>query len=159
MSTHAKGWLLVGVQGLLLVALVVLPWRPLGADGPLPVWLSLVGVAVALAGVGFGVAGAATLSTALTPTPVPKPGESLRTNGVYAVVRHPLYTSVLTTAIGFTLAVGSWWQVAVCVCLAGFFGYKSRWEDAMLAERFGSQWQDYRSTTPAIIPLTRLDRR
>lgn len=158
-NQHSKGWLLVGIQALLLVALVVLPWRPLGSDGPLPVWFSLVGVAVMAAGVGFGLAGAATLSSALTPTPVPKPGETLRTSGAYAIVRHPLYTSVLTVAVGFTIAVGSWWQLAVCCCLAIFFGFKSRWEDSMLAERFGDQWQDYRRATPAIVPLLRLGRR
>lgn len=85
--------------------------------------------------------------------------ETLRTSGAYAIVRHPLYTSVLTVAVGFTIAVGSWWQLAVCCCLAIFFGFKSRWEDSMLAERFGDQWQDYRRATPAIVPLLRLGRR
>lgn len=159
MSKHTKGWLLVGVQGLLLLALVILPWRTLGSDGPLPVWVSLLGVLIAMVGVGLGLAGAVALSTALTPTPVPKPGESLRTSGVYAIVRHPLYTAVLTTAVGFTVAVGSWWQVAVCGCLAAFFGLKSRWEDALLAQRFGAEWQTYRRSTPAIIPFARSDRR
>lgn len=142
----------MAIQAALLVALVVLPWRSLGAQGALPIWVSVLGLLVVLTGAAFGVAGAATLSTALTPTPVPKEGETLRTSGAYRIVRHPLYTSVITVAIGFTLAVGSWWQVVVCVVLFAFFTFKSRWEDSMLASRFGQDWRDYARTTPAIIP-------
>jgi protein-S-isoprenylcysteine O-methyltransferase Ste14 len=137
------------------VALVVLPWRTVGSADALPPWVSALGVLLALAGLAFGLAGAVALSTALTPTPVPKEGEVLRTNGAYRIVRHPLYTSVLTAAVGFTLAVGSWWQVGVCAALAVFFAYKSRWEDSMLAERFGDEWRAYARRTPGIIPLAR----
>ena len=53
------------------------------------------------------------LGTALTPTPVPQEGAALRTSGIYAVVRHPIYVGILVAALGFALAVGSIWQVVL----------------------------------------------
>lgn len=95
---------------------------------------------------------ARTLSSALTPTPVPMAGEALRTDGVYRWVRHPIYSSVLLAAVGYTIAVGSWWQVGVCALLTVFFVAKARWEDTMLREAHGAAWSDYQRHTGALLP-------
>ena len=152
MSRQTRGWLLVGVQFVLLLLLVVTPWRvslaELSTTNPL-VW---IGGALILAGMAVAVAGLTHLGSALSANPVPLPAAGLRTSGVYAVVRHPIYSGILLAAIGFTLAVGSWWQVLVTVVLTLFFTGKSRWEDAMLAEEYGTTWQAWASRTGAIVP-------
>ena len=134
------------------MALVALPWRT-PADGLWPPgpW-QLLGTVLIVAAVAFALLAMSHLSTALTPTPVPRPNGTLRTHGAYRIVRHPIYSSLLLAAVGFTLAVGSWWQVAVTVALAVFFTLKSRWEDAMLAERFGDEWRAYARRTGALAP-------
>lgn len=149
MNRQALGWTAVAVQFLLLAVLVLLPRRSVELWPP--AWPVLVGVALAgLAGV-FGLVALVQLSTALTPTPVPLPDQSLRTGGVYRVVRHPIYTAVLGVALGFTIAIGSWWTAACWLVLVAFFVVKSRWEDRMLAERFGEQWIAYAAATPALV--------
>lgn len=151
-TQEVKGWLLVGLQALLLVALVTLPWRT-SPDSVWPpsVWLVIGGLLI-LAGVAFALLAMSHLSTALTPTPVPREGQTLRTRGAYRVVRHPIYSAILLASVGFTVAVGSWWQVGVTAALAVFFTLKSRWEDTMLAERFGDEWRAYACRTGALVP-------
>lgn len=151
-TRQTGGWLLVAVQFALFVLLVVLPWRVAPADlstsNPL-IWL---GVALIVAGLVVALAGLTRLGSALSANPVPLPAAGLRTSGVYAVVRHPIYSGILLSAIGFTVAVGSWWQVVVTVGLGVLFTGKSRWEDAMLAEEYGTAWQEWAHDTGAIVP-------
>ena len=146
MTRRTLGWLLVAVQVVLIVALLLVPHRA-------PFALSLViGVVLGLGAVGFGIAAFSTLGSALTPTPVPVDGAGLRTDGPYRLVRHPIYTAVLLLAAGFTIAVGTWWTVAALVVLAAFFIGKSRWEDRLLHERYGTEWEMWANHTGGLLP-------
>jgi protein-S-isoprenylcysteine O-methyltransferase Ste14 len=140
------GWVLVVVQFVLLAVLVFLPWRS-------PTLLSLaVGVPLAAAGILLGLLASRRLGSALTPTPVPIQGAGLRTDGVYARVRHPIYSAVLLLALGFIVAVGSWWTAACGVVLLLFFVLKSRWEDRLLQAEYGAEWDAWAARTGALIP-------
>lgn len=155
MNRTTLGWIAVAVQGLLLLALIFAPTR----RSPSALWppdvLGVVGVLIVIAGVGLLVVAARALSSALTPNPVPLAGQTLRTTGVYALVRHPIYSAVLLIALGYTIALGSWWQVGVCLALVVFFTVKARWEDTLLADQYGSQWQVWSSRTGALLPRLR----
>lgn len=149
------GWVLVGVQGLLLVALLVLPWRrPLESLWPPDVAL-VVGVIVLIAGLAIVVVGLLSLGSALTPTPVPMSDAALRTHGPYRYVRHPIYSGILLGGLGFVIAVGSWVQVVVWFVLLVFFVGKSTWEDHMLADRHGVRWYEYADRVGGLVPRVR----
>lgn len=152
MTKTASGWVLVGVQALLLLALVIAPSRRGLPDLWPPDFAGVVGVLLITAGVVVGVLAARELSTALTPTPVPREGEQLRTSGVYAWVRHPIYTAVLLLALGYTIAVGGRWQLLTTALLAVFFVAKARWEDSLLSAEHGAEWEEYQRRTSALIP-------
>lgn len=152
MSKTTSGWTLVGVQALLLLALFVAPARRGLAQLWPPDAAAIIGVLLMAMGVVIGLLAARTLSSALTPTPVPRAGEGLRTSGVYAWVRHPIYTAVLLAALGYTVAVGGRWQLLTTALLAVFFVAKSRWEDSLLAAEHGAQWEEYQRSTSALIP-------
>jgi protein-S-isoprenylcysteine O-methyltransferase Ste14 len=140
------GWVLVVVQFLLLIALVLMPWRT-----PTAISVALGGLLIG-AGVALGMIAFRQLGRALTPNPVPLPGAGLRTDGVYARVRHPIYSAVLLLALGFIVAVGSWASAAVGVLLLVFFLLKSRWEDRLLAAEYGQAWDVWAKRTGALIP-------
>jgi protein-S-isoprenylcysteine O-methyltransferase Ste14 len=149
----AVGWMLVSLQFLLLIALLVVPWRrSVFALWP-PDVTAVIGVAFFIAGIVICVLALARLGSALTPTPVPLRGMTLRTNGIYGWVRHPIYSGLLLSGLGFTIAVGSVWQVFVWVLLVVFFVGKSMWEDLLLSEVHGVTWYEYADRTGGLIPM------
>jgi len=151
MSTGARGWSLVVVQGVLLVGLVLMPRR---SASVIPV---VIGIMLIAAGLLLLIASFRRLGNALTATPVPIEGAGLRTTGVYAWVRHPIYSAVLLMVLGYLIAVGSplGWGWGVLIVL--FFWAKSRWEDRLLESEYGAEWTTWSRTTGALVP--RLDRR
>ncbi|MEJ2217722.1 MAG: isoprenylcysteine carboxylmethyltransferase family protein [Gemmatimonadota bacterium] len=79
------------------------------------------------------------------------PGHLLQ-EGVYGVIRHPRYASVILGTVGFALAVnytGAYVVEAVSLLLL--------WpvvvlEERELAARFGPEYEAYRRRTPALLP-------
>jgi protein-S-isoprenylcysteine O-methyltransferase Ste14 len=146
MRRGTVGWLLVVVQFLLLLVLILLPWRS-------PSALSIiVGIVLAAAGALLGLVAGRRLGRALTPTPVPVEGAGLRTDGPYRWVRHPIYSAVLLMVAGYVVAIGSIWTAACAVVLLVFFLLKSRWEDGLLHEQYGDQWTAWAARTGALTP-------
>lgn len=80
----------------------------------------------------------------------------LVTNGPYAVVRHPMYTSFLLMFGGFGLLTGN---VPLALLLLGsqawVLGVRLGREEAQLAELFADEWERYRASTGAVIPRLR----
>jgi len=147
MGRGTVGWTLVVAQFALLVVLLALPWRT-------PSTLSVVvGAVLVASGVTLGLIAGRRLGRALTPTPVPISGAGLRTDGVYRRVRHPIYSAVLLGVLGFVVAVGSAWSLAWGALILLFFWAKSRWEDSLLHEAYGDEWQRWAATTGALVPL------
>ena len=144
------GWVLVGVQALLLILFVLLPKRR-SLFAP-PDFLDVLGIILMVGGLAIVIVSLVSLGAALTPTPVPQESAALRTKGIYSLVRHPVYSGILIAALGFTLAVGSIWQVVAWVALAVFFYAKAFWEDRLLAEKHGVAWFDYADHVSSFIP-------
>ncbi|MFM1964467.1 MAG: hypothetical protein RL134_192 [Actinomycetota bacterium] len=144
------GWALVAAQVILLILFIVMPKRR-SLFAP-PDFLDVLGVILMIGGLSIVLIGLVSLGAALTPTPVPQESAALRTGGIYAVVRHPVYSGILVAALGFTLAVGSIWQVLLWVALAAFFYAKAFWEDRLLAEKHGVAWFDYADHVSSFIP-------
>ncbi len=142
----ALGWLLVCVQVLVFLGFLLLPWR---APNALPL---IVGLALIVIGIAVVIATFKSLGNALTATPVPRAGAALRTHGVFAVVRHPIYSGLLLALLGFVVAVGSWWSLVWWVISILFFWGKYRWEDSLLAAKHPGEWEIWAQGTPALIP-------
>lgn len=147
------GWLLVFVQLVIFIGFVVIPMREPDGLGV------AVGSIVIVLGFGFLVWAFISLGSALTANPVPLEHATLRTDGAFAVVRHPIYTALLIGLLGFVILMGTWWTLAWWVVAFLFFWGKSHWEDAMLQEKFGDSWIQWAIITPALIPLTRFRRK
>ena len=92
MSERTTGWTFVGVQALLLVGLLVIPWPTHVTN---PGWLDVAASVCFWAGVALAIAAGFVLGRSLTATPVPLEHATLRTSGPYRWVRHPIYTGVV----------------------------------------------------------------
>jgi protein-S-isoprenylcysteine O-methyltransferase Ste14 len=77
-------------------------------------------------------------------------------SGPYGLVRHPIYTSMLCVlwGIGFMAASPLLFVVATALFLAGT-EIRVRVEDRLLAARFAEQFEEYRRSTRAYLPLLR----
>ena len=76
--------------------------------------------------------------------------------GPYALVRHPIYSSLLAI-LGSTLCLLTPWPWAL-VSLAIFVAgteIRVHAEDNLLASRFGEQFTDYKRNVPAYVPFVR----
>jgi protein-S-isoprenylcysteine O-methyltransferase Ste14 len=147
------GWLLVSVQVVVFIVFALLPTRSPS------VFTSFIGITIIFGGLVFLVWAFKSLGDALTANPVPLSHASLRTRGAFRVVRHPIYTGLLIALLGYVILMGSWWTLAWWVISVLFFLGKSRWEDSLLAAKYGAAWQMWAGNTPALLPFIRFRRR
>ena len=111
----------------------------------------LLAVGLLVIAAAIGLAGAIALGGNLTPFPKPDPRAMLVQHGVYAVVRHPLYASVLLGALGWALAWASSPALALAVALGLFLKAKADREERWLRERF-PEYADYARRVRQLIP-------
>jgi len=148
MRRGLTGWLLVGVQALLIAAVVL---TPQGSSWPTPTWVVRTGWAISSVGAAWAIWAAFGLGDRLTPTPVPRDGGELRTDGPYAHVRHPIYSGVLMIVVGIALRTGNMLGLALTVVTVGFFHAKAAFEERLLTERFPG-YRAYADVTPRFVP-------
>ena len=81
--------------------------------------------------------------------------ELVRT-GPYAIVRHPIYASLLSMLLA-TIALLTPWPRAIISLVFFVIGteIRVRTEDRLLASRFGEEFEKYRKSVPAYVPLVR----
>jgi protein-S-isoprenylcysteine O-methyltransferase Ste14 len=77
-------------------------------------------------------------------------------SGPYAVVRHPIYASLLwlILATGLLLSLWQWLVAGLALCVAGN-EVRVRTEDRLLESRFGKEFLEYRKQVPAYLPFVR----
>jgi len=116
-----------------------------------PTWLRVLGgLLLAIGGV-LGTLGILALGRNLSPFPKPIVGGSLVTNGVYGIVRHPIYTGLILGTLGWGLLMSSVLGVILAGVLFLFFDRKSRREEAWLMETYPG-YAEYRGRVKKLIP-------
>ena len=97
---------------------------------------SIAALALGVLACALIVAGVSRLRRNLTPYPAPLPDAKLVTDGIYGLMRHPLYVAVMLFALAWTF----WWRsVAALAFLPGLFLFmyaKARREEKWLREKF-----------------------
>jgi protein-S-isoprenylcysteine O-methyltransferase Ste14 len=92
------------------------------------------------------------LNKNLTPFPTPKEEGMLIQTGLYKFVRHPIYSGIILTALGFGLFVNSYWKVFIGIALWILFYFKSRYEESLLEKHF-KEYKKYRNHTRRFFPF------
>lgn len=72
--------------------------------------------------------------------------------GVFGVVRHPIYLSEILVYLGFLLMSLSLAGVFVWIIIIGFMYYISRYEEKLLLARFGDEYRQYMKDVPMWFP-------
>ena len=148
----ARGGAWVVVQLVLMTAVIVLGVMFHGDWSRLPVIVA--GAVLFVVGGYFGIAGVTVLGRNRTPYPQPREDSELVQRGIYARVRHPLYTSVMLASLGWALIWQSAAAFGAALVLVPFFHSKARREEHWLREKFPG-YVDYARRVPRFIPRIR----
>lgn len=83
-------------------------------------------------------------------------GHELIRSGPYAIVRHPIYASMLAVLLATGIVLTPWrlFAAALVVFLIGT-EIRVQTEDNLLASHFGSEFSEYRKNVSAYIPMVR----
>ena len=75
--------------------------------------------------------------------------------GVFGVVRHPIYLSEILLYLGFVIMSLSLAAVFVWLGAIGFLHSISRYEERLLIRRFGEEYEQYMRDVPMWVPRIR----
>ena len=120
------------------------------AIGTVPIigdaFLNILGPIMILAGLVLVYKSAADLGNNLSPWPKPSAGRgSVIKEGVYAYVRHPLYTGCLVGMTGLSIVTDSATRMLLTLALYFVFDVKSTYEEQKMTEAYGLEYEDYMS--------------
>ncbi|MGC2232882.1 MAG: isoprenylcysteine carboxylmethyltransferase family protein, partial [Candidatus Acidiferrum sp.] len=141
-----------------LVAIVLLsipripqPWLyvQLWPQGYWPFWL---GAALTVAGLLFAVWAREHLGRNWSRSVTIKQGHELITTGPYAVVRHPIYTGILTGFLGMAIAISQVRGFLAFVLVFLALWLKLRMEEKWMHSQFGETYAAYARQTYALVP-------
>jgi protein-S-isoprenylcysteine O-methyltransferase Ste14 len=74
------------------------------------------------------------------------------TNGVFSIVRHPLYLASILTYLGLIILTLSLLSFIIWIIAIIFYYYISRHEEKLLLSRFGKEYEDYMKKVPMFFP-------
>lgn len=110
-----------------------------------------IGVTLLIAGITLAAYAAFALGRNLTPLPKPGNKATLVVRGPYRLVRHPIYSGLILTILGYALLHQSFVLIAYWVVTFIFFDIKSRREEMWLTEKF-ADYSIYRVRVRKLIP-------
>ena len=110
-----------------------------------------LGVALLLAGAVQSGLGLVRLGSALTAVPAPLADRTLRTSGIYRLVRHPIYGGLVLGSLGLSLLTTPW-ALLPTATLAVVLDLKRRVEEEFLASRYPGYAEYCRQVPRALVP-------
>lgn len=146
-------WLVgIAIYAVLSWAIPKRVWTSLTVHSPWSVW---AGVGLLVAATVFTLWARTALGVMWTSSAVVKEGHELRTDGPYAITRHPIYTGILgmLAATALTAGLGRWIPVTLLAIM--LLLVKIRAEERLLESTFGAEYRDYRRRVRALIPVPR----
>ena len=76
----------------------------------------------------------------------------LKTSGILARVRHPIYLGILLTTLGFWFYIPTLANLITAVVIFIYIFVGIRLEERDLEQQFGEQYQEYKRQVPMIVP-------
>lgn len=147
MGQRGEGWVIIQIILFALIALapqVSLPW----VDSWIPIFIGYLPLTFGLVLLFVSVLN---LGKNLTPFPRPIPNGQLVTTGMYSLVRHPMYFSVILVCLGFSLLTINPIRLGLTGLIFVFLDAKSRQEETWLKQQYPN-YVDYQKRTKKLIP-------
>ena len=154
LGPRGEGWLAAQLFLILVVAKApeIDPWRPTLAGGTATL-LGLVGSILSTLGVAVAIGAALQLlrRRSFSALPQPRDDGGLVDSGLYARVRHPIYSGIALGGLGWAIARGSPLALAADVALVAILYLKAAREEELLIGHYPA-YEAYRARTKRLIP-------
>ena len=150
-SSIIRSLTFVIVIALLSIPRLPLPWLYRGL-WPSNIWSFGIGAAVTVGGLLFAIWARQHLGSNWSSAVTIKQDHELITTGPYAVVRHPIYTGILTGFLGTAIALTQVRGVVGFVLIFIVLWAKLRIEEDWMRSQFGETYANYVHQTAALVP-------
>jgi protein-S-isoprenylcysteine O-methyltransferase Ste14 len=151
LGPRGEGWL--AIQIVLMAAIFIACFG--AARGSLPAahlpFGTLVGAALLVIGLIMVALARIQLGSAWTALPRPVAGGQLAQQGIYGIVRNPIYDAVILLGVGGSLLTGSVAGLILAAALAAFLVLKAHREEAWLRQQYPG-YDDYARRVKRFIP-------
>jgi protein-S-isoprenylcysteine O-methyltransferase Ste14 len=147
------------VTFLFVFVLLIDHWLPIPAlyqfylpENGWTVWF-WIGAVVNVLGLGFAVWARVYLGSNWSRSVTIKRDHELITGGPYGLVRHPIYTGLLTGFLGTAIAIAQLRGLVAFALIFAVLWFKLRLEERWMRLQFGSVYEQYAQRVPALLPL------
>ena len=138
----------IAVVVILLIRLGVFRGHGLNTDP----WRAGIGIVLFALGLGFAIWARRHIGSNWGAPMTQKNEPELVTSGPYRLVRHPIYSGILTAGVGTAVALSWVWLTAVA--LAGvYFVYSAIVEERYMTDRFPAAYAVYTRSTKMLVPF------
>lgn len=111
-----------------------------------------LGFIISMVGILFSIWGRIALGSNWSADAVLKSGQTLISNGPYALVRHPIYSGITLGMIGSAIALGNVGGLLAVILILIFSFLRITYEESMMNEKFGNEWKEYAKRVKRFIP-------
>ena len=115
--------------------------------------VKMAGLGLFLAGVSIRVVAVRTLGKYFSPELRTLQDHRLVDYGIYKYIRHPAYLGTFLFSIGIPLIFSCLYGFLLMLTLFPCYLYRIKFEERMLLEKLGDEYQKYKKKTKKIIPL------
>ncbi len=158
-AQRKRSWYGTGVVPVVVISAAVrlgvprADWQSVTFYAP---WARFLGLAILLAATALTLWARFVLGLMWSAVPAVREGHQLRTNGAYAITRHPIYTGLLGMVLGTMLVAGGGaWIVPFPIALV-LIEFKIRIEERFMTAEFPEEYPRYRTRVPQLVPGLRL---
>jgi protein-S-isoprenylcysteine O-methyltransferase len=115
--------------------------------------IALIGLFLVLAGIAFAIWARFILGSSWSANPTIRNDHELVLRGPYRIVRHPIYTGILTALLGTAIQSGLLRGLLGVVLAAIAFRIKLAVEEQLMLHQFGNQYVEYRAHVRRLVPF------